>query len=763
MNKRLRPEEVIYNEKFNEDDYLSENTTIRDIGNMYKDLERAIQIRNKGYNVYIIDEFNDQKEKQLIKYINELLKEQNAPSDICYISDESQYSHTVILKNGFGEKFVSIINEIKEYYSDLLFNFYNKNMCNDNENNLEDIEKEKIKMIDDLLDISKQKGFFMKVIDNGFTFIPIKDDREMTEEEYEKLSESEKTHILNSISELKNYSKKVFKELNDIEVGMTNKFKVIFSKYIKEKSLPLKNKCKKVLFDDKKVKKILDNMFSYIEDSIIDNFTMNYEKDESKINAILDKFKVKLIVDNKDNKEPMCIIEHDPIMDNLIGKIEYNNNNGVYHTDVTLVKAGSLIKANNGCLIIKIEDILSNRLSYYYLKKCLLNGSVNINYNYHYFDILSLDNIEFEPIPINTKVILIGDYKTYSLLYKYDKDFKKIFKLKVECDSLMKISRYSKKIFMQNINNIIKKNSIVQIKNDAMNELLKYSSRIAEDRNKIYFSDDIERVIILSNSNSKKKNKCYIDKKDIVDVIREKDTMQKYIMDNYIENKQFIKLNGEATGQINGLSVIDLGYKRFGKPVRITCSCYYGTGNIFDVQSESNLGGDIYVKSVNTLKGCITNLLGQYSKPCVDFHINFEQLYGTIDGDSAAIAELIAMISSLGKLPVKQNIAITGSVDQFGKVQPVGGINEKIESFYEVCKNIDTVSNKGVIIPSSNVNNIILNSYVERSVIDGEFCIYSVDDIFDAMQILMGKNKEEIMEAMHCELKKYYKNKKSSY
>ena len=214
--------------------------------------------------------------------------------------------------------------------------------------------------------------------------------------------------------------------------------------------------------------------------------------------------------------------------------------------------------------------------------------------------------------------------------------------------------------------------------------------------------------------------------------------MEKEILNNYTEKKMLIDVKNSKIGQVNGLSVIDTGYFSFGKPIKITCCCYKGEGNIVDVQKESNLSGNIHSKSINILKGYISTINGGFNKLPVDFHLSFEQIYGKIDGDSASVAEIICMLSALSKIPIKQNIAVTGSVNQFGDVQPIGGVNDKIEGFFGVCKAIDTIVGKGVLIPLSNADDLVLNEEVEREIKNGNFHIYTMTSIEDAMEVLMG-------------------------
>ncbi|WP_035289979.1 AAA family ATPase [Clostridium sp. KNHs214] len=761
MYKKLTPKEVVYNMNL---DLLNirEIEKNLDYKDVFKVIKTALSINKEGYNLYIVDDFSKERVENIINYVGEIYKNKEAPKDICYLSDSiDRCPKSIFLTAGMGSLLRDIIEEIKNFYFNVTFDFYNNSSSKEKEEIMDLIDQKRSDAVERLILLSKEKGFHMKAVHNGFTFIPLEDEKEMTENEYDELSEERKKEILENIAELKEKSREVLDELKKLEENSIDKIKVILNLYYGEKSYEIKRKYRTIFKEEQETLKFLEKMCDDIEENIVENYSTNYSDDESLINKTLDKFAVNTLVDNTCNKKPQCIFEEDPSVQNLIGGIEYENKNGTYVTDINLIRAGTLLKANEGCIIMRVKSLLSNAASYYYLKKALITGKVDFNYNRGYLEILSLSGLNPEPIPVKSKVILVGDYETYNLLYSYDEDFKKLFKIKGEYYPVGDIGEKSIGIVMKNIKNICKDEEILSLKNDAAEEIFKYLSRIVENNKKIYLDkDEIKKIAILSNYKAEEKEKCFIDRDDVLDAIYKEEIIEKNILNSYKEKKQFICLNESEIGQINGLSVIDGEYFKIGKPVRITCSCYKGNGNIFDVQKESELSGNIHRKSINILKGLINNLLGGYDSLPVDFHLSFEQLYGYLEGDSASVAEGVGIISSICRIPIKQSIAVTGSIDQFGKVQPVGGVNEKIEGFFNVCKEVDSIKGKGVIIPSTNVDNLVLKGEVEEAVSSGDFSIYSIENIFDATDILLDKDKEFILSTMQREVKKYSKGKK---
>lgn len=440
--------------------------------------------------------------------------------------------------------------------------------------------------------------------------------------------------------------------------------------------------------------------------------------------------------------------------------MEYENINGTYTTGVNLIRPGSLLKANGGCLILRVSSLLNNKSAYYYFKKSIISGKIDLNYDRGYLELLSLSGLKPEPIKFNEKIILIGDYNTYDLLYSYDEDFKKIFKIRVEYNALLNINKETKISFLGKVFSICRSNKLHDVDEEGIKELAKFLSRKAEDRDKLFMDDyELERILMISDNRVIKDGRKIITGTDIINTAYEEELIEKRMMDMYRAGQIFIDITGKVVGQINGLSVINTGYFNFGKPIKITCTCLKGNGDVIDVQKESDLSGKIHNKAINILKGYIKRLTGGYDKFSVDFYLSFEQVYGQIDGDSASVAEVISMISSLSKIGIRQNIAVTGSINQFGEIQPIGGVNEKIEGFFKICKILGGTKGKGVLIPNSNIKSLALKNPVEKEIEKGNFHIYCMSNLKDAVEILMERDYNTVIHTAKRELKKYSSNR----
>jgi len=764
MNRELTPKDIIY--EFDIEDMSAREPldSLPQYFDVIENIKTALSIEKEGFNIYLIDDFSKEALKDIMKYVNKIFENKSKPKDICYVLYEDEKSpKPIFVSNGGGNKLKATLEDLQNDYLECTFQFYNNSTNKEKEEIQENIQKKRNELIAKLIDAAKDKGFDIKSANSGFTFIPLSSGKEMTENEYDVLDKEKKEGILDTVRILKDKAKEILEELKDIEERDIDKLKQIMEVYYKNELKDLKKEYNNRFKEDEVVQNYFHMVCKGIEKKLIDNYSLSFDEDEEKINEIIYKYAVNVLVDNSKNVVPPVIFEQDPSLTNLLGNIEYENHNGAYSTNIDLIKSGSILKANEGCLVIRTNTLLSNPLAYYHLKKSLLTEKVDVSYNKSYYDLVSLSTIKPEPIAIKEKVILIGDYETYDLLYNYDEDFRKIFTIKAECNPLQNIDNDLKNSLLFEINNICSENNFKTLTSEAVKEVAKVLSRKAQSRKKIYYDKyEINKLLTLSNNKVCVENKKEITAEDIIHIAYKKDIMENEILNNYTEKKMLIDVKNSKIGQVNGLSVIDTGYLRFGKPIKITCCCYKGDGNIVDVQQVSNLSGNIHSKSINILKGYISAINGGFNKLPVDFHLSFEQIYGKIDGDSASVAEIICMLSALSKIPIKQNIAVTGSINQFGDVQPIGGVNDKIEGFFGVCKAIDTIVGKGVVIPLSNADDLVLSAEVEREIENGNFHIYTMTSIEDAMEVLMGTpdtDFEGVMTAISRELKKYSSKK----
>jgi predicted ATP-dependent protease len=761
MKKELTPSEIVFcasctdNVKKNNINRILETTAT------LNKIKKSLSIQKDGYNIYYVDSFSKEKLGNLVEHVKNIYEKLPPPKDICYVTTQDQLNPIhLFLANGNGNLLKEMIEDIKEKYFECIIDFYSSSSDGEKEDIIEDISEKRNDYITKLMDSAKTKNFDVKATSGGFVFIPLKDEGdEMTQNEYDKLENLTQETIEKKASKLKKEAEVILETLKDIEVKSIERLKELYREYIKNNMQKDKDDLLLQFISQDDVYKYLVQMYDDFEETIVECYTINLEDDEENIKDIFSKYDVNVIVDNSKESHPNVIYEEDPTIGNLIGNIEYRNNNGGYSTDISLISAGSLLRANEGCLILRLSSLMSSGLSYYYLKKALIHGKANYNYTKSYLEVLSIAGLKPESIPIIVKVILIGDYESFQILYDNDEDFKRIFPLRIEADIELQYNDANRNSVLEIIKEKINKDKLLNITDDATNEMIKFLARVTGQRSKLSIDDYyINKLLYLANNNAKEDNRKNIEKQDIIDVAYKDEKILDDIMDNYKNKKILITTSGKKVGIINALAVVGNGCYSFGKPMRVTCLSHVGEGRIIDIHKECKMSGNIHEKSISILRGLLSDLISPYERLPVDLQLSFEQTYGMIEGDSASVAEIICTLSALSKRGVRQNIAVTGSINQFGEIQAIGGVNEKIEGFHRVCSIIDKISGKGVLIPSTNADELILRSEVEEDIRKKKFHIYTMETLEDAIEVLLldeGESVKSFFKEIENEILKY--------
>lgn len=760
MKRELTQNEIIYDVEYVREDKEINFKEIPEVNAPYKEIKRALNIKKSGYNLYVIDSFSNDKINGLVNFINNEYKSLEPPSDICYATlRDNKKPFPVFISNGRGKELKKEINALKEEYTVNFLEFFNTSSDQEKDDILENIHSKRNKYIGELVEVAKVDGFDVKATSGGFAFIPLNEGEVMTEKEYDELGLEEREGILQKANKLKQRAEVILDDLKELELGSMERLRVILKSFIDERMENIKDELLLEFIRDDEVYSYLENLYKNIEEDLIEGYSLDLEDEDAKVNEILSKYDIEVLVDNSENKHPKVIYEDDPSLINLLGNIEYESQNGNYTTDLSYITPGSLLKSNEGCIVIRLNTLIQNPNSYYHLKKTLMSGKLNFDSNRNYLELLSINGLKPDPVPINVKVILIGDYQSYTILYNNDDDFKNLFPLKCEFKEEIKNPKNISNILKKFIEERATKNNLLNIEEAGIKSIIRYLVREASSREKINVDEfRIDNILVKADTIAREEKKDTISKEHIESIIYEKDSILDGYTDMYKEKKIFIKTEGKLVGNINGLAVIDTGIFSFGKPLRITCLALKGNGSVIDIHKESKLSGKIHEKSIQTLTGLLYSMVSPYKKLPVDLHLSFEQSYGIIEGDSASVAEMIAMLSAISKKGIKQNIAVTGSLNQFGEVQAIGGVNQKIEGFFNICKETSSYKGKGVLIPSSNKDELVLSPEVEKAVKEGDFHIYEMETLNDAIETLIledNETLEDFNKAINEEIEKY--------
>ncbi len=563
-------------------------------------------------------------------------------------------------------------------------------------------------------------------------------DGKIDEKDYEKIS-NKYSGFQQDLNDIIKQSLKISEETQE-EIEKLEKSEV--DKIIAISIAELKSKYKE--------KKIIQYL-SAVEETIKDNLRYfkgirikeDDEEDVTPAGSFFKQFEVNIILDNKGNKKAPVITETSPTYTNLFGTFEkVSDGSGYWISDFTGIKAGSLLKADGGFIIVNATDAFSEYNVWNNLKRLLLYGKLEIQDISQSFN-FSPSVLKPEPIPIDVKVIFIGNNFIYYMLSNYENDFNKIFKVKVEFDYEMDRTSTTLLQYAKVIKKLIDAENLLPFDKTAVGRIIEYAARYAENKNKLttrfsYVADLVREAYYWA-----KKSKVKIVSAEHVTKAYEERRLRHTLSERKTfemikRNDILIDVKGKRAGQVNGLAVIDLNQITFGKPVRITAAVSIGNGSIINVERDAGLSGSSHNKAVLIIAGYFREKFGQTKPLSFNANIVFEQNYGTIDGDSASIAEIAAIISALADVPINQQIAITGSLNQKGDVQPIGGVNEKIEGFFDVCKMQGLTGEQGVVIPVQNVNDLMLKDEIVKAVKKKKFHIYPVERVEEALEILTG-------------------------
>lgn len=723
-----------------------------------KSLEFGLGVTKKGYNIYVSGQWGTGRNS----FVNMLTEEQAikrpAPSDWLYVNNFKDPYHPIAIKvnHGQGKNIIKQVDRaIRFLRKGIVEIFSSRDYENAKQKLVEEYNVQSNSIVDKLNDLGKKYGFMFSLTEKGIVSIPLKDGKPMNEESYKNISQKDYELLMGNSQKLSLETIDLFNKLRMEEESLRNRLKSLDEQMGRHlvkfhlESIKEKNK------ENEEIKRYID----LLEDDIVENLEnfKEEEEDEEESNplAILaavqhnpesffERYRINLFVDNSDVKSAPVVFESNPTYYNLAGSIEYQNEMGVMKTDFTMIKPGALHRANGGYLILLAKDILSNPYSWKSLKRSLLDESVTIDSRAATAGALVSQTIKPEPIPIDVKVIIIGDYYTYSVLTAYDEEFQKLFKVMVDFDVEMDRNKENIDKFARFVSTKCQTDGLSHFSPDAVALLVEYATRLADDQNKLTAHlKTLGDVIIEADAWANYYKEGIVTREHVEKALEERklrtNKYEENTMDLFKEGIYLIDVNGFKVGEINGLAVLGTGQYSFGKPSKITVSTYQGRQGIINIEREARTSGKIHDKGVMILTGFLGRLFAQDKPLALTASIVFEQLYSGIDGDSASSTELYALLSDLSGVPINQSIAVTGSVNQRGYIQPIGGVNEKIEGYYRVCKLKGLNGDQGVIIPIQNVKNLMLEQEVVDAVRNDQFHIWAISHVDEGMEILTGR------------------------
>jgi len=720
-------------------------------------LEFGLHVKNKGYNIYISGYPGTGRTTFATAYAQKSAANEKTPPDLCYVYNfkEPKKPRLITLNAGQGKEFRTEMDELIGRLQNELPKVYNeKDFENKKTEIIREYQNKRDEIIKDMTEEAKGQNFGIKSTNSGIYFMPIVDGEMISEEQYEALSQEQRDDIgKNSeviqakatevMREIKGYEKSTRKRVEDLEysIGLFT-----ISHHI--------NQIMENYADNQKMLDYLSEVKEDILDSIEDFIEQDSDEEDS-LQAILpwyykkatedafSKYRVNLMTDNSEAKGAPVIVDFNPTYSNLVGEAEYDNEFGNLSTDFMKLKPGLLHKANGGYLILQAYDLLSSVHAWEILRRALLTREIVTEPLREFTSGVAVSTIKPEPVQLDIKVILIGSHYYYDVLNIYDEEFSKLFKISVDFDYEMDFDRKNAKELARFIKRFVEKEKTANFDKNAVIYIIEYASRLAESREKLSTRfNRITELLTEAETWASMENNQLITEEHVKKAIAEREyrlSMYEEKLSEMIE-KDIIMIDttGKKIGQINGLAILDTGNFTFAKPSRITATTYMGKSGIVNIEKEADISGNIHDKGIQVIIGYLGQTYAQNFPLSMSCRVCFEQNYSGIDGDSASSTELYAILSSLSELPINQEIAVTGSVNQRGEIQAIGGVTTKIEGFFGVCKKRGLSGSQGVMIPKQNIQDLTLKDEVIEAVRKGQFHIYSIETIDDGIELLTG-------------------------
>lgn len=719
-----------------------------------KALEFGLQVDVKGYNLYLEGPSGVGKTMYTKNYLEKIAPKKKTPSDWCYIYNFENPNEPIAveLTAGQGKEFQeSMDGFIKEIRKDIKKTFNNDDFEKEKALIKQEFEVKRSTLLEKLNQDASKYNFQVKAAQNGIYMMPVVDGRAIEEEEFEKLDASVKEvyeqnsafvqeQIMEVIGQIKEIERQSDKKISEWQSNVALLTVNVHINY-------LKSKYKR----NKKINKFLTD----IKQDILKNISYFLEEDDNKQQALAPQgpngkkpdpclnYRVNLFVDNSNREGAPIIMDSNYSYHNIFGSLEYENYYGALKTDHTMLKPGLMQKANGGYIIFQAKDLLANGVCYEALKKALRVKELSIENAAEQRSSMALISLKPEPIPLDLKVILIGSANIYQTLLAMDSDFKKLFKIKVEFEDDALINPENLQKLAQIVHGFCEHEQLPHLDKSGMARLVEYASKLAGSHSKLSTRFDALTQVVgeaatwAKLSRSKVVTSEFIDKALTERIERVKKYDSKYL-EMIKQNALLINTSGFEVGELNGLTVMSIGDYTFGKPAKITVNTYTGKNGIINIEREVEISGPSHSKGVLILTGYLGEMFAQDIPLCLTASICFEQLYNGVDGDSASSTELYGLLSSLSGIPINQSIAVTGSVNQKGQIQPIGGVNEKIEGFFQICKMRGLDGSHGVMIPVQNVDNLQLSDDIIEAVKNKQFHIYSISTIEEGIEVLTG-------------------------
>jgi lon-related putative ATP-dependent protease len=716
-------------------------------------------IDQTGYNIFALGPVGSGKQSLVRQFFEQAAKTESVPSDWCYVNNFEQTHKPKALRLPPG-KGVELSQDIKQLVEELrtaLSTAFESEEYQTRQQEIqEEFKEQQENTLSELQQRAQAQDLAMLRTPAGLVFAPIRNGEVMSAKEVQDLSEEDRKRIQADVEELQEELQKLLRQLPRLQRGMRERMKELNREMATFAVSGLIDELREKYTDFPEVVDYLNAL----QQDVIDNVKLFLQQEEGQQgpgngpmsflmagaqpdSSSLRRYQVNVLVEHSQLEGAPVIYEDNPTYPNLLGRIEHIARMGALTTDFNLLKPGALHRANGGYLILDARKLLLQPFAWEGLKRALQAGQLRIESPGQSYGLISTVSLEPEPIPLKVKVALLGNPLLYYLLSDYDPDFGELFKVAADFADQMDRNADNQQLYARLIGNLVRQNDLSPFHREAVARVIERSARLAGDAEKL--STQMQSVADLlreANYWAKQNGNGIVQAADVQHAIDSQiyraDRLRERMQEAILRDTIFIDIEGAKVGQVNGLSVIQLGTFAFGRPSRITARVQLGQGKVIDIEREVELGGPIHSKGVLILAGFLGERYGLDKPLSLSASLVFEQSYSGVEGDSASSTELYALLSAIAQVPLKQSMAVTGSVNQHGQVQAIGGVNEKIEGFFDICQAKGLSGEQGVLIPAANVKHLMLRQDVISAVDEGRFHIYPVERIDQGIELLTG-------------------------
>ncbi|MFQ5794596.1 MAG: Lon protease family protein [Candidatus Bipolaricaulia bacterium] len=758
--KELAPEEL--KRSYDPDLFGFETTEEVEPSNEIIGQERAVEalklglgIKNYRYNIYVAGGAGTGKNSTVRRFLKQISVNEPTPPDLCYVYnfDDPYQPRYLQLPPGQGCQFQDELQQLVERLQEEIPEVFESDEYQTRKKEIdEQFNQQKTEVFSKVETTADERGFMLQRTPFGINTVPVKaDGKPLSQEEFRRLGDEHQAELRQRQEELQEMIQEAIREVGHIEEEQTKAVREL-DRQATEVSIGPKIEELEQKYSDHP--KIIQHLNAVRED-ILNNLDSFHDSDgEGQQNpfqmlmrqASLDRYDVNVVVDHSETEGAPVIVQDSATFGNIFGAVERRVQFGAMTTDFNMIRPGALHRANGGYLVINVDNLFRyGGLSWEALKVAIKCQLIRIEDPAHMMGYTATEGLRPEPIPMDVKIILVGSSLLYELLQFYDEDFGKLFNVKSDFDNeIDRDEEYITKFGAFIRARCEEEDDLMPFHKTGVAQVLEHSSRIAGDQRKLTgrFSDMmaiIREASYWARQAGSDSVKAEHVKKAIDERTYRHNRVEEKIQEMIERDELLVDTDGEVVGQVNGLSVYQLGDFSFGRPSRITANAYAGKGGVVNIERESELSGSLHTKGLMILKGYLAERFAQDKPLSLAGSITFEQSYGMVDGDSASSTELYALISALSGVPLQQGIAVTGSVSQKGRIQPIGGVNEKIEGFYKVCKAKGLSGKQGVLIPTGNVEHLMLDDEMIEAVRDEKFHIWAVETVEEGIELLTGQ------------------------